>query len=421
MSYYHLELLTPRVEQARSNIGLGGGYAWGGDFYPIWLTSRELLAHRRGPYSAEMTREIQSGLYGRPLSPSHPNDPPISYRRFAYPLYTDLIFAPVAFFPFSLVRIGLAVLLPLSAALAVLAWIYALPHTLSKTQVALILILTLGSYPLLEALFAEQAGIFVATLLAAAVAAATSARYKTAGFLLALATMKPQMALPVILWLFIWTMPAWHRRKSLILTFLASEILLYGLGELLSPGWLLEWFHVLGEYSHYTAPALPSEILGSDLGTAVSCISLVIVAGVCWQLRHARSDSSDFTLAISSVLCVTVLAVQSAAAIYDYFLLFPVVLAIWNWRESLRSQGHGSRILFNLAGALLLWQWTAASAVTVLGLMLPGARMSAFTLRLPLFAILPLPFVLFALLAPKLVRALPWIVHHDAGGNRTFQ
>jgi hypothetical protein len=192
-----------------------------------------------------MTREIQAGLYGRPLNPSHPNDPPISYRRFAYPLYTDLIFAPVAFFPFSFVRIGLAVLLPLSAALAVLAWIYALPHTLSKTQVALILILTLGSYPLLESLFAEQAGIFVATLLAAAVAAATSARYKTAGLLLALATMKPQMALPVILWFFIWTMPAWHRRKSLILTFLVSEILLYGLGELLSPGWLLDWFHVL--------------------------------------------------------------------------------------------------------------------------------------------------------------------------------
>jgi hypothetical protein len=29
--------------------------------------------------------------------------------------------------------------------------------------------------------------------------------------------------------------------------------------------------------------------------------------------------------------------------------------------------------------------------------------------------------VLFALLGPKLVRALPWIVHHDAGGNRTFR
>lgn len=147
----------------------------------------------------------------------------------------------------------------------------------------------------------------------------------------------------------------------------------------------------------------------------------MIVAGVCWQLRNARSDSSDFTLVISSVLCVTVLAVQSAAAIYDYFLLLPVVLAIWNWRESLRSQGYGSRILFNLAGALLLWQWTAASAVTLLGLMSPGTRMSPFTLRLPLFAILPLPFVLFALLAPKLVRALPRFVHHDGGGNRTLQ
>jgi hypothetical protein len=134
-----------------------------------------------------------------------------------------------------------------------------------------------------------------------------------------------------------------------------------------------------------------------------------------------ESDSSDFTLAVSGVLCVTVLAVQSAAAVYDHFLLFPVVLAIWNGRESLRSQGYGSRILFNLAVTLLLWQCTAAFALTVLGIVLPGARMNAFTLRLPLFAILPLPFLLFASLAPKLVRALPWVVHHHSGGNRTFQ
>jgi hypothetical protein len=229
----------------------------------------------------------------------------------------------------------------------------------------------------------------------------TSTRYKTAGLLLALSTMKPQMALPVIFWFFIWTGAAWHRRKSLILTFLASQILLYGLGELLSPGWFQEWLHVVGEYSHYTAPALPSEILGSDLGTALSCISLAIVAVVCWQLRHAPTDSSDFVLAITSVLCVTVLSVQSAAAIYDYFLLFPVVLAIWNWRDSLRSQGYGSKTLFYLMVALLLSHWIAAFSMTVLGLTFPRARMGALTLRLPLFAVLPLPFVLFALLAPS--------------------
>src|SRR5713226_3554416 len=40
------------------------------DLYPRWLGARELLLHHRNPYSREITREIQSGYYGRPLDPN---------------------------------------------------------------------------------------------------------------------------------------------------------------------------------------------------------------------------------------------------------------------------------------------------------------------------------------------------------------
>ncbi len=40
------------------------------DLYPRWLGARELLLHGRDPYSAEVTREIQAGYYGRPLDAS---------------------------------------------------------------------------------------------------------------------------------------------------------------------------------------------------------------------------------------------------------------------------------------------------------------------------------------------------------------
>ncbi|HEY4052302.1 MAG TPA: hypothetical protein VGL74_01075, partial [Terriglobales bacterium] len=45
------------------------------DLYPVWYGSRELLLHGRNPYSAEVTREIQAGYYGRPLDPSRSADP----------------------------------------------------------------------------------------------------------------------------------------------------------------------------------------------------------------------------------------------------------------------------------------------------------------------------------------------------------
>ena len=45
------------------------------DLYPRWIGARELLLHGRSPYSADVTREIQAGYYGRVLDPSRPADP----------------------------------------------------------------------------------------------------------------------------------------------------------------------------------------------------------------------------------------------------------------------------------------------------------------------------------------------------------
>jgi len=83
-----------RVLEIRAAKGLGNGYSFGDDFYPIWLTSREALGWHRDPYSVEMTREIQTGLFGRPLDAHIPTDPPTDYRTFAYPAFTNLIFWP---------------------------------------------------------------------------------------------------------------------------------------------------------------------------------------------------------------------------------------------------------------------------------------------------------------------------------------
>ncbi|HEX3585201.1 MAG TPA: hypothetical protein VH024_04360, partial [Candidatus Angelobacter sp.] len=63
------------------------------DLYPTWLGARELLLHRRDPYSAEVTREIQAGYYGRPIDVSRPEDP-TNQQAFAYPVYVAFLLAP---------------------------------------------------------------------------------------------------------------------------------------------------------------------------------------------------------------------------------------------------------------------------------------------------------------------------------------
>ncbi|MGA2347805.1 MAG: hypothetical protein ABSF93_17475, partial [Candidatus Sulfotelmatobacter sp.] len=105
MIYYHQELFLPRAATALAAEGLGNGYSFVNDFYQVWLTSQEWLRHGRDPYSAEMTREIQTGLYGRPLDPNRPSDP-IDRRIFPYPFYADLLFWPAAEFPFAPLRVA---------------------------------------------------------------------------------------------------------------------------------------------------------------------------------------------------------------------------------------------------------------------------------------------------------------------------
>ena len=100
MVYYHLGLFIPRMLQVRSSIGIGNGYSFGDDFYPIWLTAHQSRAGHRDLYSYQMTREIQTGLFGRALDPRNKFDPPIDYRQYAYPAFTELLLWPSALLDF---------------------------------------------------------------------------------------------------------------------------------------------------------------------------------------------------------------------------------------------------------------------------------------------------------------------------------
>src|SRR5205807_3730301 len=95
------------------------------DLYPRWLGSRELLLHHSDPYSLELTQEIQTGYYGRPLDPARPNDPK-DEQRFAYPVYVTFLLAPTIYMPFQTVQEGFRWLLVILTAATVPLWLRAL-------------------------------------------------------------------------------------------------------------------------------------------------------------------------------------------------------------------------------------------------------------------------------------------------------
>src|SRR5438477_6422555 len=102
-----------------------------------------------------MTREIQTGRFGRPMDPHRPSDPPLDFRAFSYPLYADLLAAPLLPLGFNTVRVVLGVLLPLLTAASLVLWLRAFKLLVSSRTLTIAIILLLVSYPVLEGLFAQ--------------------------------------------------------------------------------------------------------------------------------------------------------------------------------------------------------------------------------------------------------------------------
>ncbi len=195
------------------------------DLYPRWLGARELLLHGRDPYSAEVTREIQVGFYGRPLDPSRPDDPR-DEEGFAYPVYVVFCLAPTIGLPFAIVQKGFYCALLLLTGSTTLLWLRVLGRSAPLGIQMSLLALTMGSPAVMQGLKLRQMSLLVAGLIAIAIALLVSDYPVAAGILLALATIKPQLVVLLLCWLAIWTMADWRRRYRLAVSFLATMSIL---------------------------------------------------------------------------------------------------------------------------------------------------------------------------------------------------
>jgi len=409
MVCYHLGFLVPKILEVRAEKGLGNGYAFGDDFYPVWLTTREGWRHHRDPYSPEMTREIQTGLFGRPLDGRNPLDPPAGYREFAYPAYVDILFWPAAGLPYPAVRIILGFLLPLTTAAGIILWLWAMRFRPGPAIVGLLLLLTLCSYEVLEALFAEQLGLVVGFLVAASMAALVAGKYVTAGTLLALSTIKPQMVVLLIFFLLLWSTAKWRERRGLAMAFVLTQALLCGAALVVWPRWIQHWVSVLFDYRSYSVPPLTSDLFGPGFGAIFGAMLAAVLVGtgiaVAWRVRACSADSPEFLLALSLLLAITSVALVPGHAFYDHVVLLPgIILMVRFWRRLSLSQRPVRWMLF-ITTAVLCWQWLAATALVAIHPLISAERFDG-ALGVPIRMIGPFPLVLLALLAVMTRQAL---------------
>ncbi len=368
------------------------------DLYPRWLGSRELLLHHRDPYSPEVTREIQIGYYGRPLDPTRPQDPK-DQQGFAYPAYVVFLLGPTVRLPFPVVQLGFRWLLLALTAVTVLLWLRTLRWHPSCATVAVLIVLTLGSFQVLQGVKLQQLSLLVAGLIAGCALLLSRGQFALAGVLLAFATIKPQLVLPLVLWLLLWVSGDWCRRQSFVRGFAFTMGLLFIGAEYVLPGWIGHFRAAVTAYRQYNdgAASVLDMLVTPEWGRLLAALIVLATAFTAWRFRRVSTDSPLFSLMLGLVLAITVVIVPKAAP-YNQVFLLPGILLIVRDRRILWQTNRRWRLLLAVCGLLIFWPWLAATALAIASLGLP-ADVVQKAWAWPVWTTLAIPLAVTLLLA----------------------
>ena len=368
-----------------------------GDLYPRWVGSRELWLHQRDPYSQEVTREIETAYYGRPLDPSRPGEPR-DQQRFAYPLYVAFLMAPFVKLSFPVVQIIFRGLLAVVTILSIPSWLRAIGWRVSALTLVGLVAVTATSIPMAQGLHLQQLALLVAGLLAASAAAVVGGRFFLAGVLLALATVKPQIALLPEAWFVFWVFGDWRKRQRVFWGFVTSISVLVGASTYVLPGWIISFVKGLLAYRGYTGTVSLLSVLvpWRMFELPLAGFMILSVAALCWRRRREPAESPFFVFALALVLAVAVLVVPTAAPPYNQLFLLPAVLLIASGWKDLKPKNWLHRLACIASAAIVVAPWLLAFALVLRKFVFHHYGLGP--VPNPVYASMALPFGILALL-----------------------
>jgi ABC-type multidrug transport system fused ATPase/permease subunit len=284
---------------------------------------------------------------------------------------------------------------------------------LPALAVIAVIMLVLGSFAAVQGIKLQQLSLLVAALLAGAAACVANGFLFCAGALLAVGTIKPQLAWLLVGWLLLWALSDWRARRRLLFGFGVVMALLLAGAEIVLPGWLRMFVEAVGQYHGYTQNQSVLEVMidgafgtsgriGHVAGEILAGVALLACLPPLWKWRRAREGSREFGYAIALVLALTVVVMPMYAP-YNQVLLVPAILLLVRNRMRLLMRSRIVRLGYVVGGFLLGWQWIAS-------LLLTGIYVFGFQARAlqgwswPFFATLALPVCVFILIL-FLVRA----------------
>jgi hypothetical protein len=361
------------------------------DLYAQWWTAHELFLHGRQPYTLAVAREIQTMIYGAPVSAANIGNPSEMSGGFAYPLYVVFLMWPTLHLQFTTVQTIFEGLFLALTLLSMTLWLKALDWRPSAVGIATLAFFTIGSFPALEGIKLQNLSLLAAFLVAVTLVSLVSDHLIFAGIMLAAATIKPQFVVLLIPWLAIWISGDWRRRRSLAGSFLVTMLLLLLSSEWLVPGWISRFFEIVREYQQYTyGHSLLDVWFTATIGPFVAAAVVLTTLGVCWTFKSCVAKTTQFLVVSSFVLAATLVVIPTLAP-HTQLLLLPGFLLLVHYRGSMWRFSRTARLLLMAAWMLPVWAYFAAFALTLAEIWVPGANLLRFWM-LPLYTSPLLPF-----------------------------
>jgi hypothetical protein len=287
--------------------------------------------------------------------------------------------------------------------------------TLTRTQLGIASVLALCSYSLLDALVTQQLTVVVFFAFSLAVWFLANKRFALSGIALAIATIKPQLAIVPVCFLLLWTLSRWPQRRNLVRSLAICTGVLAAVSMFLLPSWPIEWWHTIVSYRHYTVPPLTVYILGGIVGTLMNAFLLLLAIWFSWRSRHDEPTSHRFASTWAFTCIVPVVSLSTGNAVYDHIMILPALLLLLSQWRSMSARGV-MRILLWTSAAVFAWQPASATIVFLINVISPTLIRPATLLSAPLRTQPSMPFAVLALLGLQMVASSRHGV--DAGSRR---
>lgn len=326
------------------------------------IGTREALSGAN-PYSRSVLTKIQVALDGHPIKGGSNVDP--GY--FSYPALVIPLLAPLTELPWAFVSAAFEWFFFPCMVAAIAWWIRNLLPSLTGADFWMALLLGSTSFPVLWAFDLRQPTIVVFVLITASIALLRRRTDYIAGAMFSIALIKPQLSLPLFLWLLVWTLR--RRRWRFSAGFAAPFVALWIAADGITAGWFHLWVASLRAYRSIDHPPFIL-LFGPVTGWALTAVASCAAIYQMWALLRVDQKEMQFVEACAAALCFTMILVPMRPGFaHDQIMILPIIYAVVFLRKPGRFAA-ARRLMIIAVGAMV----AAVSVASISELLQPRLR-----------------------------------------------